>query len=98
MSIAIVYPLARDPAEGHIYDMLGARALESLRKIMATSDGDKNAHARANAEAAARVLAQALCNCGKWDVVVPLTAHRPDCRYRVEVEKELKEREPHLPL
>lgn len=52
------------------------------------------AEERGRAEASARVLAKALCNCGKWNVIVPLDRHDANCRYRVEVENYLKENQP----
>ncbi len=48
----------------------------------------------ANARAAARVLCQALCDCGQWFTPTPLVAHLPQCKYRITVEDHLKRNRP----
>jgi hypothetical protein len=80
---------------------------EQLRRRMIVTDGGASDEAldylsrhpppppeereRLNAEAAARLLCLALCDCGEWFKPVPLAAHRKDCKYRVRVEEGLKE-------
>jgi hypothetical protein len=79
---------------------------DNLRRKMVATDGGASDEAlgylerhpppspeeaeRLNAEAAARLLCQALCDCGEWFKPIPLAAHREDCKYRVMVEERLK--------